>query len=60
MATEHHTRQPGSVNLATVKATLDRQVSELRALTASPGERAWLAQIAMQAIVHGLAEGVAS
>ncbi|MEE3502546.1 hypothetical protein [Acidiphilium acidophilum] len=46
-----------SPNLATIRDTLDRQVSELRALTRSPGERAWLAQIAMQAIVRGLGGG---
>lgn len=48
---------PANNNAATIgaiRAIVDRQVSELIALTASPGERAWLAQIATQAIERGL------
>lgn len=32
--------------IGTIRAIVDRQVSELRTLAGSPGERAWLAQIA--------------
>ncbi|MGC8733243.1 MAG: hypothetical protein ACP5RC_13445 [Halothiobacillaceae bacterium] len=46
---------PGNAaTIGTIQATLDRQIAELRALAGSPGERAILAQIAMQAITLGL------
>lgn len=41
-------------NIGTIRAIVDRQVSELRALAGSPGERAILTRIATQAIERGL------
>ncbi|WP_287994841.1 hypothetical protein [Acidiphilium sp.] len=49
-----------NATIGAIRATLDRQITELLALTASPGERAWLAQIATQAIERGLSAEVAS
>lgn len=43
-----------AATIGTVRDTLNRQIAELRALAGSPGERAILAQIAMQAIGRGL------
>ncbi len=65
MATTHHTRQPqfadnNTPNIGAIKALVDRQVAELRALAGSPGERAILTRIATQAITRGLSERVAS
>jgi hypothetical protein len=48
-----------SPNLSAIKALMDRQVAELRALASSPGERVILAQMACTAIERGL-YGVAS
>lgn len=49
-----------AATIGTIRATLNRQIAELRALAGSPGERALLAQIAMQAIERGLRAGVQS
>ncbi|WP_287995025.1 hypothetical protein [Acidiphilium sp.] len=43
-----------NATIGAIRAILDRQVSELRTLAGSPGEWAWLAQIATQAITRGL------
>lgn len=48
-----------SPNLSAIKALMDRQVAELKAMASSPGERVILAQMAVQAIERGLC-GVAS
>ncbi|MHB1302434.1 MAG: hypothetical protein ACYCZB_03040 [Acidiphilium sp.] len=54
-ATEQHTsNRPVSTTLGTVSAVIARQVAELHALAASPGERAIVARIATQAIERGL------
>ncbi len=63
MATTHHTQQPKFANnntptIGNIKALVDRQVAELRSLAASPGERAILTRIAVQAITRGLSERV--
>jgi len=49
-----------AVPIGTIRATLDRQIAELRALATSPGERAILARMATQAITRGLSDAVAS
>lgn len=49
-----HAANNNAVTLAAVRALLDRQIAELRALAGSPGERMILAQIATQAIARGL------
>lgn len=43
-----------NATIGAIRVTLDRQIAELRALAGSPGERAILARIAMQAIERGL------
>lgn len=49
-----HAANNNAVTLAAVRAVIDRQIAELRALAGSPSERALLAQIATQAIARGL------
>lgn len=61
MATEQHTSmRPASTTLGTLSAVIARQVAELHALAASPGERAIVARIAVQAIERGLSGEVVS
>ncbi|HQT89598.1 MAG TPA: hypothetical protein PK677_13785 [Acidiphilium sp.] len=65
MATNNHTGFLYPANnitptIGAIKALVDRQVAELRALAGSPGERAILTRIATQAITRGLSEGMAS
>ncbi|MCW8309303.1 hypothetical protein AruPA_19950 [Acidiphilium sp. PA] len=65
MATNNHTgflypANNNTPNIGAIKALVERQVGELRALAGSPGERAMLTRIATQAITRGLSEGVGS
>ena len=58
MATEQHTGflYPATTTLGSVAAVIARQVAELHALAATPGERAIVARIATQAIAREMAQ----